>query len=343
MDRMRALPTAQSTDLSDQWRGWIAENLILGTAPGSLIPILMQSGISEHVATLEVALALKSPYLQGANRLKNRLLKRDWVLGIQCKLNRLRAPQIERRHQLTAQEFLDEYYSINQPVIITGMMEDWPARQKWSADYFRGKFSEREVEVQFGRNADDNYELNSIAHKRKMAFGDYVELVQNSGKTNDFYMTANNDSLNRRALTELWDDIGQLPEYLKPDGQARGFLWYGPAGTVTPFHHDLTNNFMAQVSGRKRLRIIPACETANVANHRHCFTQVDGRNIDLQRFPQMANVQVLECVLEPGEILFLPVGCWHFVEGLDISVTVAFTNFKWDNDFYTMYPSHHDF
>ncbi|MET3130029.1 hypothetical protein AAKU55_000270 [Oxalobacteraceae bacterium GrIS 1.11] len=340
MERMRSVP---HTGLSHEWRCWIAENLMLGSHPAGLVPILVQAGIAEREAVAEVDLALQSPYIQGATRLNNRLAKRDWVLDIQCKLNRLRAPQIARRHCLSPEEFLADYYSVNQPVIITGMMDDWPAMQKWSLDYFQDHFAEREVEVQFGRNADEHYELNSIAHKRKMAFGAYVDLVRQCGSSNDFYMTANNDSLNRQALTELWGDIGQLPQYLRQGEERSGFFWFGPAGTVTPFHHDLTNNFMAQVMGRKRLRIIPACEVAHVYNQRHCFSQVDGRNIDLQRFPEMAKVQVLECVLEPGEILFLPVGCWHFVEGLDVSATVAFTNFRWDNDFYSNYPARHDF
>jgi hypothetical protein len=47
--------------------------------------------------------------------------------------------------------------------------------------------------------------------------------------------------------------------------------------------------------------------------------------------------------LNPGEVLFLPVGCWHFVEGLDISVTVSFTNFLWDNDFTAEYPQQQAF
>ncbi|MNY67216.1 Cupin superfamily protein [compost metagenome] len=70
---------------------------------------------------------------------------------------------------------------------------------------------------------------------------------------------------------------------------------------------------------------------------------MDGRAIDLQRFPAMAGVPVLDCVLAPGEILFLPVGWWHFVEALDVSITVSATNFRWDNDFYSNYPQHHDF
>lgn len=336
------LSASASMALDDGWRAWIAENLVLGAHPVGLVDILSRHGFAQKLAVAEVDAAMRSPYLRGADRLKRRLTKRDWALDIQRKLNRLRSDVVERVHRPDAQTFLDRYYSSNRPVIITGMMDDWPARQRWNLDHFRDAYGEREVEVQFGRSADADYELNSIAHKRRMRFGDYVELVRNAGSSNDFYMTANNDSTNRQALAGLWNDIVQLPEYLDPT-QPGGFFWFGPAGTVTPFHHDLTNNFMAQVIGRKRLRLIPACELANVYNHRHCFTPVDGGNIDLTRFPDMARAQVLECVIEPGEILFLPVGCWHYVEALDISVTVAFTNFRWDNDFYSSYPAERDF
>lgn len=325
------------------WRRWIAENLMLGTHPSALVPILGNAGISASEATHEIDTALRSPYLQGARRLANRIAKRDWVLNIGSQLNKLGEQGIPRRDKLSGEEFLEQHYKLNRPVIITGMLEHFPARTRWNLDFFAERFSDRTVEVQFGRDADAKYELNSIAHKRQMPFGEYVALVRDSGRTNDFYMTANNDSRNRDALKELWDDVGTLPEYLAEGEQRQGFFWFGPAGTVTPFHHDLTNNFMAQIIGRKRIRLIAPAELPRVYNFRHCFTDVDGRDIDLQRFPAMANVPVLDCVLEPGEILFLPVGWWHFVEGLDISVTLAMTNFRWNNDFYSNYPPDHDF
>lgn len=335
--------TLQRTSVNHDWRRWIAENLLLGTHPASLVDVLVASNVDRNEAIQEVDTAMKSPYLQGAGRLKNRLAKRNWIVDIQAKLNRLRPLDIPRRARLSADEFVQEFYSCNRPVIITGMMEDWPALKKWNLDYFRQHFFQREVEVQFGREKDANYEMNSIAHKRKMPFGEYVNLIEAAGQTNDYYMTANNDSKNREALQELWQDIVQIPEYLEQSVPSRGFFWLGPKGTVTPLHHDLTNNFMAQVFGRKRVKIISVNETPRLYNHRHCFTQADIAHIDLARFPDLANVPVAECVLEPGEILFLPVGCWHWVEGLDISCTIAFTNFRWDNDFFTNYPAEHDF
>lgn len=328
-------------DVNDSWRGWIAENLILGGQPEALVGIMIESGIGERSARAEVDAALGSPYLRGVSRLHNRLAKRDWVLGIQSRLNRLASSEVPRRARLSGAAFLDEHYRRNQPVIITGMLDGCAAGAKWTYDHLIARLGDKEVEVQFGRDADPDYEINSQALRRRMPFGEYVALVRDSGVTNDFYMTANNDGQNGQALRELMADLPPLTDYLRDGGD--GFFWFGPAGTITPFHHDLTNNFMIQVAGRKRVRLIAPCDTPKVYNQRHCFTPVDGRGIDLQRFPLMADVLIIDCVLEPGEILFLPVGWWHFVEALDVSITVSTTQFRWDNDFYTHYPKNLDF
>ncbi|BCL74694.1 aspartate beta-hydroxylase [Jeongeupia sp. HS-3] len=333
----------QTMRVDDEWRRWVAENLILGSEPQSLCEVMVAAGIDAAEARKEMALAQASPYIAGATRLKNRLAKRDWVFDIQRKLNRQFDLKIERRHQLGGEAFYREYYSTGRPVIITGMLEHWPAMRKWNLDYFAAEHGDREVEVQFGRSRDAQYEINSPQLRQTMRFGDYVALVKNAGQTNDFYMTANNTSKNRQALAGLWRDLLPLPEYQNANSPDDGFFWLGPAGTITPFHHDLTNNFMAQVMGRKRVLLIPPAEVARVYNHRHCFSEVDGRAIDFNRFPLMRDVQVLECILNPGEILFLPVGCWHFVEGLDVSCTVSSINFRWDNDFTGFYPGQLDY
>jgi len=340
--------TVNKTTVNDDWRRWIAENLSLGGDPQGLFDILVANGVAESEAAHEMGLALASPYIlgarQAAGRLSNRLKKHDWVLDIHRVLNR-QDPQgavIERRHQLTRDEFYQNYYLRNKPVIITGMLEDWPARTKWSLAFLKEQFGDREVQVQMGRNQDAAYEIKSDQFRKLMTLRDYIGMIESAGETNDFYMTANNSSSNRVALKELWQDIGRLPEYLNAESPDDGFLWLGPAGTRTPFHHDLTNNFMAQVMGRKLIKLIPTCELPYVYNDRHCFTPVDGHSIDYERFPLMRNVQILECILSPGEILFLPVGCWHYVEGLEVSITVSAINFQLENDYSAFYTTYND-
>ncbi len=345
-ERGPAGETAAARPIDDEWRRWIAENLMLEIPPDNVLQTLVANGFSSTDGAAEVAQALRSPYFRAADRLRNRLRKRNWLLASYRKLDRLRpgSGEIQRRHKLSRGEFLEGYYSLNRPVLISGMIDDWPALQKWSLDFFSERFGDREVEVQVDRKAAGHYDelerMNYARTNRTMRFSEFIDKLRTAGVTNDFYMTANNSASNQNALPELWDDIVQIPEYLDGDAPRSGFFWLGPAGTITPFHHDLTNNLMAQVIGRKRVKIVPSWDLPLMRNLYHVYCQVDGRDMPPAPRPDFRQPRVLECILNPGELLFLPIGCLHWVEGLEISVTVSFTNFVFDNDFSSFYTTY---
>lgn len=163
--------------VDDPCRRWIAENLMVGATPQSVFEAMTAGGFSQQDSALEINQALQSPYLQAAERLTSRLRKRDWLLANYRKLNRLhpKSGEIERRHRISRDEFLVEYYCANRPVVITGMMDDWPAMRKWNLDYFSGRFGDREVEVQTGRDSSPNYEVQSDQFVGRARFGDFVE------------------------------------------------------------------------------------------------------------------------------------------------------------------------
>ena len=326
--------------IDDEWRRWIAENLILEGSRESLLATLKSAGFAEAEAAAEIAVAATSPYLRGSQRLINRLKKRDWVLDIHRRLNRLLpgSEAVDVRRNLSRDEFLRSYYSTNRPVLIQGMLDDWTARQKWSPEYLKANFGDRTVEVQMHRQQNQRYEIQKDRHRQQMRMADYVDRVCSAGETNDFYMTAANSRQNVSSLADLWNDIGPLDEYLA-SGSQQGFFWFGPQGTITPLHHDLTNNFMAQVYGRKLVKLIPSYDLPFLYNDQHCFSQVDAAAVDAARFPQFRNVRMIDCEIGPGDLLFLPVGWWHYVKGLSISMTVTFTNFVFANDFSSNYTT----
>ena len=328
--------------VDDEWRRWVAENLLLGASRESILRTMVAGGLSPLQSAAEIDQAFRSPYLRGVQRVCNRLKKREWLLAAYRKLNRLHPEcgEISRRHKLSREEFLEGYYCANRPVIITGMMDDWPALQKWSLDYFDETFGDREVDVQFGRDASCKYEEDREAFRRRMIFSRFIEQVRVAGVSNDFYITANNNSANKQALPELWDDIVQIPEFLNGSSAENGFFWFGPAGTITPFHHDLTNNLMAQVIGRKRVLLAPSWDMPLMRNLRDVYCELDGRSTSPAPQASFGEPQILECCLVPGEVLFLPIGSLHFVEALEISATITFTNFAFDdNDFTSFYES----
>ena len=53
-------------------------------------------------------------------------------------------------------------------------------------------------------------------------------------------------------------------------------------------------------------------------------SQVDVENVDTERFPNFSEIPYMECILEPGEMLYIPIHFWHYVKSLEISFSVSF-------------------
>jgi ribosomal protein L16 Arg81 hydroxylase len=181
--------------------------------------------------------------------------------------------------------------------------------------------------------------MDALQHRVIMPFEHFMRAVCSGAAGNDVYMTAGNAAYNVETVPDLWDDLGPIPEFLQPGDTGRdGMFWIGPAGTVTPNHHDLTNNLVAQLCGRKRFWLVDSSAAACLYNHRHVYSLVDLETIDQARYPLMQQVRVLEVDLAPGDLLFIPVGWWHQVRALDASITMTYTNFLFRNDHHIDYP-----
>jgi ribosomal protein L16 Arg81 hydroxylase len=232
---------------------------------------------------------------------------------------------IERRRDLSREEFFQRYHGANRPVILMDAMRDWPAMTRWTSDYLKRVCGQETVQVMDRRSGDPQYELRP--QRSEMPFAAYADRVAAAGQTNDFYLVAQNDFMRTSGGQRLLEDLGPLSDYLDDRRDGFVFMWFGPAGTVTPLHHDTADIFLAQVSGRKRVIMIPADQKALVYNHVGVHSGVDAEQPDLLRHPlyRYARKHVFE--LHPGEILFIPVGWWHHVRALDVSISVSFTNF----------------
>ena len=325
------IPLVPNT-IPDTWRTWVAENLARGGDPEDLLKVLAASGFSEKAAAAELSEAGNHPYVAAAAKIYDLLQKREWLLGKCDSLHALdsKYAEIERRPLPDFATFVEQYYSKNRPVIFTGAVEHWKALQQWTPDHLAQTYGDALVEIQYGRDTNPMYEQQSYQHRRKIPLGEYVKMLLSSGSSNNMYMTANNFGVTNQALSGLFDDVGNLGDgYLDMSRLLdQGYLWFGPKGTITPLHHDLTNNLFVQIYGRKRFRFIPALQVPLMYNFNHVFSEVDLLEPDLERYPEFANTTVIDFVLEPGETLFIPIGWWHHVVALDVSISLSFTNFR---------------
>ena len=65
----------------------------------------------------------------------------------------------------------------------------------------------------------------------------------------------------------------------------------------------------------------------DIENSRHSlgnFSAVDVENPDLKRFPDFARAKALDVVLGPGDFVFIPARCWHYVRSLTASISLNF-------------------
>ena len=313
--------------LAGEWQLWVAENLLRGVAPEVLIAGLVEDGVSAHRAADEVRALAASPAIAAGRAAARTAKQLELVASIDREMRALAADPraVERRSPPSAEELFERYFCASTPVLITGLMTGWPALDRWSPAYFKERLGDVTIAVTTGRAADPDYDRNFAAHTEATTMARFADRVTAAGESNDFYMVSNNRNLEASALLPLLEDVVIPTEYLDPARlQGCVSLWFGPAGTLTPLHHDTTNVLFCQIVGRKRFRLIPPQETSLLPGARDYYASLDDAR---------EGVLIKEVVVSPGEALFLPVGWWHEVRSLDVSVSLSFTNFRRKNRF----------
>lgn len=325
------------------WVKWLSSNLMKGSAPKGLQKVLREQGFSHIDIATELRLANEHPYIQAGKEIFHTLNKRNWLLkscDTLAALDPRYSTEIEIRKTPDFTTFVNNYYSKHLPVVLQEGIEHWSALTKWTPAYFLEHFGDQEIEVQFGRESDPLYERNSGKHKKKMLMAEFVNLVENGGESNDYYMTANNTKNSLSGITPLFNDIADFGEGYREqkENNAGAYLWFGPKGTYTPIHHDLTNNMLVQIVGRKKITLIPAFQVPNLYNDKGVFSAADFPNYNSERHPLMKNLTPIEFILNPGEAVFIPMGWWHTVEALDVSISIVFTDFMVPNYLSAEFP-----
>jgi hypothetical protein len=295
--------------------------------PESMADTMVAAGCDRAESAAAIARMESDPVFKAARR--HQQLQRK-LQSVAANLQRMweLAPdyaRIEKRPTPGIDEFMDRYVAGCRPVVFTDVARDWPAMQRWSPQDLKARFGHLEVEVQAERSADPKYEENQVLA---------------GGATNDYYLTANNEMLRRPEFAPLLEDVGSLPPFCDRTTLPQlSSFWFGPAGTVTPLHHDTLMLCHTQVVGRKRWRFVSPLQWDKVYNHSGVFSPVDVDRPDFVRHPAFREARVLEVVVEPGETVFLPLGWWHQVASLDVSLSFSYSNLALPNRYEYVNPT----
>ncbi|KAL5566581.1 hypothetical protein UlMin_029745 [Ulmus minor] len=229
---------------------------------------------------------------------------------------------VGKRSGLSLEGFLRDYFLTGSPVILRDCMAHWPARTKWNdVEYLKRVAGNRTVPVEVGKNY-----LCPEWKQELITFSQLLERMQANDPIGPTYL----------AQHPLFDQINELrndicvPDYcFIGGGELRSLnAWFGPAGTVTPLHQDPHHNILAQVVGKKYVRLYPASVSEELYPYNETMlcnsSQVDLDNINEEQFPKVRDLEFLDCILEEGEMLYIPPKWWHYVRSLTTSFSVSF-------------------
>lgn len=231
----------------------------------------------------------------------------------------MRVP-VKRIDLKNGDDFLHAYAKERVPLVVNGLADRWPAFHKWSPEYFERTFPDLrfipsinlpEIGIPF-----ENIWKN---HVREMTVKEFIGFMRTSDKP--CYMHRQHINKFPGAANDVnFDDL--LPA---DASNAESFMWVGSAGTRTGMHFDFQDNFLCQMYGRKHASIISPAYSRYLYPYKDSITKsrVDPQAPDFEKYQKFSNATVYECVLNPGEVLFIPRHWWHSIVSLEPSISLS--------------------
>jgi hypothetical protein len=258
---------------------------------------------------------------------------------------------IERVQGLTPAVFEQRYLAgSGKPVVVTDVVKSWKALKLWSFDMLRARYGTDQV-------APRIFLRPKIIKPMTLAeYFDYLDAPDTLPR--GFWIDA--VTLHPRAVPaevppyslylgwnvfgrhpELLDDIQLSPTFVEDwlpllpgalrktmDEATQYFaagLMIGCSNGQLGLHYDFldTHAYLAQIIGKKRCLLFSPEDSAALYDG-----EVDPDDPDFEKFPLFRNATAYECILEPGELLFIPYRWWHHVVSLEKSITVNYNFFN---------------
>ncbi len=244
------------------------------------------------------------------------LLKRMWRKK-KSKLIWTPISSVDRRSNLSYDEFVREYASVGKPVILTNVVKNWEASTKWTMDFFRSEYGSAVGQVldcatltESPMTIADYLSYMNLKERDKLLCLERL-LIQDYPQLRDDYKVP-------VYFPDLYD---RIPEKLRKKYNLEpGHILIGHKNTSIGLHCDShhMNAWIAVISGKKQVILFSPDQQGFLYSDK----QVDAFNPDLERFPLYKNAKPVECTLNQGEIIYIPPDWSHHVKNIEDSITL---------------------
>ncbi|GAA0162594.1 protein modifying enzyme [Lithospermum erythrorhizon] len=263
--------------------------------------------------------------------------------------------QIEKVNgkELSYSDFGDKYLARNEPVVLTGLMEDWRACHDWVSD--SGKPNLDFLSTHFG-NSKVQYQVADCRTRKltdqkrvEMSVSDFVGQWGDDIKGNALlylkdwhfvkeyldYNAYNAPLFFRDDWLNFYLDNYHMHTHPDPINEIScsdyRFVYMGAKGTWTPLHADVFRSYSwsANVCGRKKWYFLSPSQHTFVFDRYMKNSVYDiFEEVNEKIFPHFKKAIWWECTQEENEIIFVPSGWFHQVLNLDDAISI---NHNWFN------------
>ncbi len=220
------------------------------------------------------------------------------------------APTIERRSGLSQEQFEREYRMQQRPVVLEGFVADWPSVRTWSFEHLAETCGSAPVIV-------DSYNTQAARHA---TLAEFVDLLKANAETGGapiylqewYYQTV---------CPWLADDMPELDiaqydfrrDLYGAAASANHQLWLGQKGGITRLHQDsyMVDVMHAQIVGLKRWYVM---------GPKARLVSDDQGAPDFDALLRSSETELMQYVMQPGDVLYLPANWFHRIELLTDSI-----------------------
>ena len=244
--------------------------------------------------------------------------------------------QVDRRTDLSAEQFRREYLNLNRPVVIEDALSGWPALEKWSPSFFASRYPDRKV---------------VFRDQSSLPMRQFIDQVMSSTSAAPAPYWTNAPLAEH--FPELMADINPGLKYFGPNWASRKFLhagmsaslnrgammeiYIGGQGGAFPIlHWDglSTHAYLMQIYGVKKYWLWPPGETPFLYPGEDPVNLSPIPNVeapDLEKFPLFGQARGGTLELHPGQMLFVPTRWWHTARMLTPSITLSINTMNTSN------------
>ncbi|XP_053296333.1 tRNA wybutosine-synthesizing protein 5 isoform X1 [Pleuronectes platessa] len=234
--------------------------------------------------------------------------------------------------QVDRDVFLRDICPERRPALLRGV-DLGPCLEKWTLEYFRLRGGDQDVKIHVSTVPQMDFLHKNFVYKT-LPFNEFVKRASEK-KHSDFFLSEDEHyylrslgedvrkepaDLNKQ-FPHLAEDF-HVPHFFEPDRFFSSVFRISSCGLQLWTHYDVMDNLLAQVTGRKRVVLYSPQDALHLYLSGDKSEVLDIDSPDLKRFPDFLKAKRYECVLEPGDLLFIPALWFHNTTALQFGVGV---------------------